>query len=157
MGSLLTLLGEAFITGVIAVVLAVRGWSSRRERGLGPLLLFAGVGLEILLKYVLTHPGPPAVFYRPHHGPALLHLSAPWGLPLSLPSSFSCARLYSFPSGHILRSTFLVAVASDRQPHWRVAGWLMVLAMAFTRVYCNEHWMSDVGEARCWAGPWQEW
>src|SRR2546421_7465716 len=40
MGSLLTLLGEALITGVIAVVLAVRGWSSHRERGLGPLLLF---------------------------------------------------------------------------------------------------------------------
>src|SRR5262245_2820899 len=41
-GALLTLLSEASITGAIAVVLAVRGWHHRRERGLGPLLLFAG-------------------------------------------------------------------------------------------------------------------
>ena len=143
-GSLLTFLGEAPITGAIAMVLAVRGWRHRRGRGLGPLLLFAGVGLELLLKYILTHPAPPAGFDRHLPGAKLLHLSASLALPISFPSSFSPAQLYSFPSGHMLRSTFLMAVASDRKPQWRRAGWLVVVAMAVTRVYCNEHWMSDV-------------
>jgi membrane-associated phospholipid phosphatase len=44
----------------------------------------------------------------------------------------------------MVRATFLVTVASARKPHWRSAGWLLVGAMAFTRVYCNEHWVSDV-------------
>jgi membrane-associated phospholipid phosphatase len=143
-GPVLTLLGEASITGAIAVVLAVRGWHHRRERGLGPLLLFAGVGVELLLKYILTHPGPPAGFDRPLPELKLLDLSSPSAVPISFPSSFSRAQLYSFPSGHMLRSTFLVAVASNRKPQWRRAGWLVVVAMAVTRVYCNEHWMSDV-------------
>src|SRR5215831_13548486 len=139
-GPVLTLLGEGSITGAIAVVLAVRGWHHRRERGLGSLLLFAGVGVELLLKYILTHPGPPAGFDRPLPELKLLDLSSPLAVPISFPSSFSRAQLYSFPSGHMLRSTFLVAVASDRKPQWRRAGWLVVVAMAVTRVYCNEHW-----------------
>ena len=136
-GVLLTLLGEASITGAIAVVLAVRGWRRHREHGLGPLLLFVGVGLEVLLKYVLPQPGPPAAFVRHLHLPSFLRLSPPLLLHVSTP--------YSFPSGHMLRATFVVALANARKPRWRTLGWLLVLAMAFTRVYCNEHWMSDVG------------
>ena len=135
-GVLLTLLGEVQITGAVAVVLAWRGWHRRREHGLGPLLLFVGVGIEVLLKYVLPHPGPPAEFSR--------HLHLPWFLRLSSPFVLHYSTPYSFPSGHMLRSTFLVAVASERKPHWRMPGWILVLAMALTRVYCNEHWVSDV-------------
>jgi len=134
-GFLLTLLGEVHITGAVAVVLALRGWQRRRERGLGPLLLFAGVGVEVLLKYVLPHPGPPAEFTH-HSLPPFLRLSAPLLLHISTP--------YSFPSGHVLRSTFLVTLTSVRRPRWRTLGWLVVVAMAVTRVYCNEHWVSDV-------------
>jgi undecaprenyl-diphosphatase len=51
---------------------------------------------------------------------------------------------YAFPSGHMLRATFLVAVASTHRPQWRLVGYVLVLSMAVTRVYCNEHWPSDV-------------
>ena len=71
-GFLLTLLGEAQITGTIAVVLAWCGWRRHRGRGLGPLLLFVGVGIEVFLKYLLPHPGPPVAFARHLHVPAVL-------------------------------------------------------------------------------------
>ena len=144
-GFLLTLLGAVQITGVIAVVLAVRGWRRHRARGLGPLLLFVGVGLEVLLKYLLPHPSPPAAFARHLHVPDFLRLSSAFLLQIATPPGLRhVAPPYSFPSGHMLRATFLVALASARTPYWRAPSWLLVLAMAFTRVYCNEHWVSDV-------------
>jgi membrane-associated phospholipid phosphatase len=144
-GFLLTLLGEAQITGVIAVVLAVRGWRRQREWGLGPLLLFVGVGLEVLLKYLLPQLGPPATFARHLHVPDVVRLSSAFLLQVATPPMLRhIAPPYSFPSGHMLRATFLVTVASKRQPSWRMVGLLVVGAMAVTRVYCNEHWVSDV-------------
>src|SRR5262245_53434537 len=135
-GFLFTLLGEPSITGMVAVVLAWRGWHRRRERGLGPLLLFVGVGIEVLLKYGLPHPGPPAEFSRHLHLPSFFRFSTPVLLHVSTP--------YSFPSGHMLRTTFLVRLATRRRLQWHTLGLLVVLGMAFTRVYCNEHWVSDV-------------
>jgi membrane-associated phospholipid phosphatase len=44
----------------------------------------------------------------------------------------------------MLRTTFLVAVTGEQQRPWRLAGWGLVVAMAVTRIYCNEHWLSDV-------------
>jgi len=135
-GFLLTLLGEVSITGMVAMVLAWRGWLRRREHGLGPLLLFVGVGIEVLLKYVLPHPGPSTEFSRQLQLPAFFRFSTPVLLHVSTP--------YSFPSGHMLRATFLVRLVSAHRRQWRTLGWLIVSAMAFTRVYCNEHWVSDV-------------
>jgi membrane-associated phospholipid phosphatase len=144
-GFLLTLLGEAQITGVIAVVLAVRGWRRQRERGLGPLLLFVGVGLEVLLKYLLPQLSPPATLARHLHVPDVVRLSSAFLLQVATPPVlWHIAPPYSFPSGHMLRTTFLVTLAGARKPQWRMAGWLVVGAMAVTRIYCNEHWVSDV-------------
>src|SRR2546428_5588874 len=99
-GFLLTLLGEAQITGVIAVVLAVRGWRHQRERGLGPLLLFVGVGLEVLLKYLLPQLGPSATFARHLHVPDVVRLSSAFVLQVATPPMLRhIAPPYSFPSG----------------------------------------------------------
>src|SRR5262245_8558470 len=143
-GFLLTLLGVAPLTGAVAVTLAVRGWQRSREQGLGPLLLFVGVGMEVLLKSVLPHPGPPLEFARPLHVPSFLHVSSSVLLHLSTPALLALAPPYAFPSGHMLRTTFLVAVASAHRPRWRLLGWVVVFAMAVTRVSCNDHWLSDV-------------
>jgi membrane-associated phospholipid phosphatase len=144
-GFVFTLLGEAQITGAIAMVLAVRGWQHRREHGLGPLLLFVGVGLEVLLKYLLPHPGPPAEFARSLNVPDFLRLSSSFLLHMATPPILlRVSPPYSFPSGHMLRTTFLVALASERKPQWGTLGWLVVVTMAVTLVYCNEHWVSDV-------------
>ena len=93
-----------------------------------PLLLFVGVALEVGLKYCLPHPTPPSEFMR--------------GLQF-LPS-LQIAPPYSFPSGHVLRTTFLVALIGERRPRWRACCWALVIAMASTRLYLNEHWLSDV-------------
>jgi membrane-associated phospholipid phosphatase len=135
--SLVTLLGGAPITGAIAVVLAF-SWSRRSgEQGLVPLLLFVGVAIEAGLKYILPHPGPPRELSRHAQFPLLFHFAAPLFFHLSIP--------YSFPSGHMLRTTFLAALIGDYQPRWRTVGWMLVCAMAFTLLYLNDHWVSDVG------------
>jgi membrane-associated phospholipid phosphatase len=143
-GFVLTLLGEAPITGALAVLLAVRGWRRSRQQGLGPLLLFVGVGLEILLKSLLPHPGPPQEFARPLRVPEFLRLVGSLLQVTTRPVWAGLAPPYAFPSGHMLRATFLVAVASTHRPQWRVVGYVLMLSMAVTRVYCNEHWTSDV-------------
>ncbi len=135
--SLVTLLGEPQVTGAVAVALAFRWWRRREAGRLGPLLLFAGVAIEAVLKYVLPHPGPPHEFSRGLQFPLFFHFAMPLLLHLDTP--------YSFPSGHMLRTTFLVALISEHWPRWRTVGWTLVCAMAFTRVYLNDHWVSDVG------------
>ncbi len=132
----LTLLGESHFTGLLALGLAWR-WRQRRGRqGLGPLLLFVGVGIEIVLKFVLVHPGPPVQFSHKLHLPFFLSFSAPLLLHFPTP--------YSFPSGHLLRTTFLAILLAEEYPRWRVLSWGVIVIAAFTRVYCNTHWSSDV-------------
>ena len=121
--SVFNVIGEMEITGLVAVILAFVWWRRDGTRGLVPLLLFAGVAIEAIMKHVLPHPGPPPELSRsiallPH-----VHTPSP----------------YSFPSGHVLRATFLAALMLDRWAFWLVAG-----AMAASRVYLNEHWVSDV-------------
>jgi undecaprenyl-diphosphatase len=135
--SVVTLLGEPQITGAVAVALSLSWWRRRGVQGLVPLLLFAGVAIEVVLKDVLPHPGPPPEFSRGLQLPLFLHLATPLFLHFPTP--------YSFPSGHMLRTTFLVALIGEHVPRWHTASWALVLAMAFTRVYLNDHWVSDVG------------
>jgi undecaprenyl-diphosphatase len=68
--------------------------------------------------------------------PLIFRLSTPLLVHISTP--------YSFPSGHALRTTFLFALLTEKRPYWRIVGWLGIGAMAFTRIYCNDHWVSDV-------------
>lgn len=135
--SLVTLLGEPQITGAVAVALSLSWWQRRGVQGLVPLLLFVGVAIEVVLKDVLPHPGPPPEFSRGLRLPLFLHFARSLFLHFATP--------YSFPSGHMLRTTFLVMLLSEHVPRWRIAAWTLVCAMAVTRVYLNDHWVSDVG------------
>jgi membrane-associated phospholipid phosphatase len=121
--SVITLLGQAEVTGPVALVLAFIWWRRRGWRGLVPLLLFAGVALEVVMKHVVPHPSPPHELSRN----------------LQLLPFLKSASPSSFPSGHVLRATFLSALMLSR---W--AFWMVVVLMAVTRAYLNEHWASDV-------------
>jgi diacylglycerol kinase (ATP) len=135
---LVSQLGNPIITGGLAMVFALWGWQYRGKPGLVPLLLFVGVAIEAVLKYALPHPGPPPEFSHPLALPPILHMmTAPLELHLNTP--------YSFPSGHMLRTTFLVGLFCAYHPRWRWVGWVVLGAMAGTRLYLNAHWLSDVG------------
>lgn len=62
---------------------------------------------------------------------------------------------WGFPSGHVLSLVvffglmiYLIAMASSRRRRWRVlacvAALVPVVAVAFSRLYLDEHWLSDV-------------
>lgn len=138
--SLVSLLGNFEISGVITLAVAALRWQRQGLRGLAPLLLFVGVALEVILKFYLPHPGPPQEFSHNKYFLPPLRFSTP----------------YSFPSGHMLRATFLATLLTASTGKWRTLGWIFVLAMAITRPYLNEHWTSDViggfllGQAFAW-------
>lgn len=121
--SLFNIAGQMEVTSLVALVFAFAWWRRDGARGLVPLLLFAGVAIEVVLKHVVQHPGPPAELSRSIPLLPFMHSSSP----------------YSFPSGHMLRVTFLAALMV---PQW--AFWILTAAMAVTRIYLQEHWASDV-------------
>src|SRR5262249_60867715 len=121
--SAFSVLGEAAVTAAVAVILPFVWWGGRGPRGRVPPLLFVGVALEGVFKHVAPNPGPPHELSR-----------AVEFLPFLKSSS-----AYSFPSGHMLRTTFLAGLMLN---HW--VFWPVIVLMGITRVYLNEHWLSDV-------------
>ena len=121
--SLFNIVGQMEVTALVALILSFVWWRRDGTRGLVPMLLFAGVAIEVVLKHLVQHPGPPEELSR--------------SIPL-LPFAHSSSP-YSFPSGHMLRVTFLAALIA---PQW--AFWALAAAMALTRIYLHEHWASDV-------------
>ncbi len=126
--SLVTILGQTEIAGAISLALAIVWWRRDGVRGLVPLLLFVGVAFEYLLKFVLPHPVPPAELSRS----------------IDFLPFVSAGTRYAFPSGHMLRTTFLAGLIGARAPAWRWPLAALVAVMAFTRVYLGQHWPSDV-------------
>jgi membrane-associated phospholipid phosphatase len=125
--SFVTLLGNSEVTVPLTLWLAFSGWSKRGLPGLAPVLLLVGVGIEVILKFTVPQIGPAELLHHKHI-PALWHFATP----------------YAFPSGHMVRTTFLVIYLTSFFPRWRWTGSCFVALMAVTRIYMNEHWTSDV-------------
>jgi undecaprenyl-diphosphatase len=126
--SFFSLLGKFETTGALTLAVSLLGWKRRGMRGLAPTLLFFGVAIEVVLKFLLPHPSLPEGYARNVEFLPHLRFSTP----------------YSFPSGHMLRITFLAVYFTANGGLGRVAGWMLVLIMALTRLYLNEHWASDI-------------
>ncbi len=89
---------------------------------------------------------------------ALFATVASWslkqGLQLPRPQAlYEGAMSFSFPSAHTVLATCLygflsVLVARELPPQWRwlsyAVAWIMILAVAFSRLYLGVHWLSDV-------------
>jgi undecaprenyl-diphosphatase len=121
--SFFNIVGQMEVTALVALILSFVWWRHHGIRGLVPMLLFAGVAIEIVLKHIVQHPSPPTELSRSIPLLPFAHGSSP----------------YSFPSGHMLRVTFLAALMTPQWVFWALAG-----AMALTRIYLHEHWASDV-------------
>lgn len=104
-------------------------------------IFFIGLLAEFLGKLGISHPQPPSELYR-----GIINLTLPSGV---LAESITNN---SYPSGHILRTTFLVVFLlvfvkkSDFKYKTLIGIGLILLLfmMIISRIYLAEHWMSDI-------------
>jgi undecaprenyl-diphosphatase len=136
------LLGGVEVTfGLAAILFAFLWQAGYRLQSLAVLALPLATGLEELYKTIVFHPAPSGRISHPD-GPSLTDLFAS-GHPGN-----------SYPSGHMVRalvvyglSAFVVyrLAESERRGALAVFGAvLLVLAVAFDRLFLGVHWLSDV-------------
>ena len=122
--SVATIFGQTEVVGTIALGVALARLRAQRSDWWLPLVLAVVLAAELALKLIVPQAPPPSELAR----------SVPLFPFLEAPTAFS------FPSGHVARLAFLVAVL-----RWPAdVSVAVVLAMALTRVYLAEHWPSDV-------------
>lgn len=139
--SYFSILGSAEITFSICILFSllalIRGkWLAI----LGWLLIIPASFAEVFGKLVLFHPAPPVFLHRTL-------------LPATLPS-FYVQTDFSYPSGHMTRTIFIMTIFFcilflSRENF--ATKWIKIIVilsfaflMALTRVYLGEHWFSDV-------------
>ncbi|MDZ4209992.1 MAG: phosphatase PAP2 family protein [Candidatus Curtissbacteria bacterium] len=139
--SYFSLLGSAEVTIGACLLLAFLSFLRKKWLSIvGWLMIIPASMAEVFGKLVLFHPGPPVFFHRSL-------------LPTSLPS-FYVHTDFSYPSGHMARTIFIItvficlAIFSVRDMFFRFVilsslGIFAVL-MVLTRIYLGEHWLSDV-------------
>lgn len=139
--SYFSLLASAEVTVGFCLVLAFLSLLRRRWLAiLGWLMIVPATLAEVFGKLVLFHPGPPVFFHRSL-------------LPTNLPS-FYVHTDFSYPSGHMTRTIFIVTVFlllvlfSWKMNFIKIITVIIIiliaLMMALTRIYLGEHWLSDV-------------
>ena len=139
--SYFSFLGSAEVTVVICMTFALFALARRRILEiLGWVVIVPITVAEIFGKLVLFHPGPPVFMHRTL-------------LPTHLPS-FYIHTDYSYPSGHTMRTIFIVTILitmiffSSKNQTFKFITIAILLFIAFmmamTRVYLGEHWVSDV-------------
>lgn len=140
--SYFSLLGSAEVTVGFCLLMMLLSFMRKHFLAIiGWLMIVPATVIEIFGKLVVFHPGPPVFFHRTLQ-------------PTNLPS-FYVHTDFSYPSGHMTRTVFIIVVfaiiiifASKNSFLYRLvvlsALASLALIMGITRVYLGEHWLSDV-------------
>lgn len=139
--SYFSILGSAEVTVGVCVVFAFKALLKFKIKEiLGWSMIVPATIAEIFGKSVLFHPAPPKFLHRGL-------------LPTTLPS-FYVHTNFSYPSGHMMRTIFLVTIfmvliiLSSKNVFFKLTTLVILLTLSFlmglTRVYLGEHWFSDV-------------
>lgn len=139
--SILSLLGSVEVTFAIVLIMIFLAFLRLRWLSvLGWLMIIPATTAEIFGKLALYHPGPPLFFHRTT---VFTHLP-----------SFYVHTEFSYPSGHMVRTTFIttlfmVVILFSRAPF--LVKFVLISAllgltflMGLSRISLGEHWLSDV-------------
>lgn len=135
-------LGGVEVTSILMLGLLFYLWRGGFGADALVVLAFAGgIVLELAYKVALYHPGPPRASTH-RDGPSVTDFLT------------GGTGLNSFPSGHVVRAVVaygLIAFVVRRLAPWPVAravaiptAALVIIVIAFDRLYLNAHWESDV-------------
>lgn len=139
--SYLSLVGSVEVTFAFCFIMALLAiFRLRWKAFLGWLMILPVQAAEIFGKLILYHPGPPVLFHRTT-------------LATHLPS-FYVHTEFSYPSGHMTRTIFIVTVFlcllffSKLNAFLKYSAIFFLIGLGFlmglTRVSLGEHWLSDV-------------
>lgn len=138
--SVLSVVGSAEITGLFWLSLLI--FSLIKRYWLTAIVLFSlpiALFIEIFGKVFVFHPAPPHLFYR-------------GVIQYNFPSHFVHTD-YSYPSGHVLRTAFLVSflmtaiflkLPKKVQLPFQLGLLGFLATMMVSRIYLGEHWTTDV-------------
>ncbi len=139
--SLFSLAGSTEATILILILLFFYFLFKRHHIFIGLALYFLIFVFEVFGKMYINHPVTPEVFHR-------------YALSFSLPSGSIIDTNFSYPSGHMARTSFIAIIAffivftsgwSKRTK--KIIALLIfsfIILMFISRIYLAEHWTSDV-------------
>ncbi len=138
--AILAYIGSIEVTLAIALLLAFPLFKGLRLLAIGPAaLVLAGSVIELLGKHLIANASPPAFYHR---------------FPSFLPTLSRHADANGFPSGHMLRATFLYGLCLYLAERWQLFGRdssrlspilvVVVLLLGYALCYLGAHWFSDV-------------
>lgn len=130
--SFFSLLASSEVIMVILAIVAAAVYFKYKKIFFGLGLIFLVYFFELVGKIFIYHPGPPKEFFR-------------YDLPFVFPSAYVHTN-YSFPSGHVSRTAFLIVILAVliKKPRFYILAFLFFILMSLSRVYLGEHWFSDV-------------